>query len=178
MCYILVPQYEDSSKKTAAAAVGVQTGHWGYTASSQAAHWDPLQPPCRQNHTFCTLKEVFHPKPIPLPTPSLMGTQNLHTETRGQCHSGLPPEHTHHCLSRAWTSLLCIQVLLEPIFSECCEGAASTARNRTALPEPPQSSGEHNIPVHNATCSSSGRTGTKHFPTAPWKRLHTNTLRK
>lgn len=65
-------------------------GHWGYTASSQAAHWDPLQLACRQNYIFCTLKEAFHPKPIPPPAPALMGTQNLHTVTMGRCHFGLP----------------------------------------------------------------------------------------
>lgn len=147
-------------------------GRGGYTASSQAPHWDPLQLPCRQNYIFCTLKEAFHPKPIPLPAPALMGTQNLHTGTMAWCHFGLSL-NAHRRFSWAWTSLLCIQILLGPSFTLCWEGAASRTQNRKALPEPPQWRGEHNIPVHDATCSSLGRTVTKCFPLKTFVHQHT-----
>lgn len=60
----------------------------------QAAPWDPLRPPRRQNYIRCTLNEAFHPKPLALPAPSQMSARNLHAETVGQCRFGLPAEHT------------------------------------------------------------------------------------
>lgn len=61
-------------------------------------------------------------------------------------------------------SLLCIQVLPGPSFTECCEGAASTARNRTALPEPPQRRGSIKYPCTQCNLQLSGKDSHKTFP--------------